>query len=289
MRKKVVLNSPRLTELRRKKHKNARKKFIIFSVIFVFIILGLSFAFRIPAFNINDIVISGNSIVDTKDIEKIVKDEISGHYLLVFPKTNFLIYPKNSIKDNLADNYKRLKTISLNVENFRTLVINVSEYKGEYLWCGENLPNRISSINKKCYFMDEVGYVFDEAPYFSGEVYSKFYGNDGPSDENPIGVFFMKEKFADVSNFKKAIEKMSLKPTSFWTTDDKENGNFAISREGELGPKIIFKMKSDYAKLAENLQAAISTEPLHSDLQTKLSSLIYLDLRYGNKVYFKFK
>ena len=49
------------------------------------------------------------------------------------------------------------------------------------------------------------------------------------------------------------------------------------------------KMTSDFQKIAENLQAALATEPLRSDFKNKYSSLLYLDLRYGNKVYFKFK
>jgi nucleoside-diphosphate-sugar epimerase len=39
----------------------------------------------------------------------------------------------------------------------------------------------------------------------------------------------------------------------------------------------------------ENLDAAIDTEPLKSKLKNKFSSLEYIDLRYGNKVYDKFK
>ena len=121
MRKKVVLNSPRLLELKRKKHKSARKKTVIFMVILLLIILGLSFASRIPAFNINNVSVSGNKIIESKDIENIIKKEISGHYLWLFPKTNFLIYPKHKIINELGNKYKRLKDISLAINNFKSL------------------------------------------------------------------------------------------------------------------------------------------------------------------------
>jgi hypothetical protein len=56
-----------------------------------------------------------------------------------------------------------------------------------------------------------------------------------------------------------------------------------------MGPEIIFKIDSDFQKIAENLQAAITTEPLQTDFKNKYSSLLYIDLRFGNKVYYKFR
>ena len=288
MRKNVVLNSPRLLELKRKKHKSARKKMTIFLVILFLIFLGLSFASRIPAFNIDNVSVSGNRIIESKDIENIIKSEISGHYLWLFPKTNFLIYPKHQILNELNNKFKSLKSISIGVDNFKSLNVSVSEYEGKYLWCGILIPVlRSNSENNKCYFLDSDGYIFDEAPYFSGNVYFKFYGD--LNKENPTGLYFMKDKFSKIVEFKNAIEKMDLKPTAFWLDNNREEGSFSISSEPAMGPSIIFKIDSDYENMAENLQAAISVEPLHTDLLTKLPSLLYLDLRFGNKVYYKFK
>ena len=289
MRKKVVLNSPRLMELRRKKHKTARKKTIIFLIIIFIIVVAISFASRITAFNIDKIVISGNKIIETKDIESIVKNEIAGDYLWIFPKTNFLIYPKHQILNELNSKYKRLKSISINVDKFKTLEVSVSEYEGKYLWCGATIPAPTSSLKESCYFMDSSGYVFDQAPYFSGSIYFKFYGNGISKTGDPSGSYFMKSNFAKIIGFKNTIEKLDLKPTAFWTDENREEGNFAISGTPGVGPYIIFKINTDYEKLAENLQAAISTDPLRSDLKSKFNSLQYLDLRYDNKVYFKFK
>jgi hypothetical protein len=289
MRKNVVLNSPRLLELKRKKHKFARRKAIILLVIILILILGLSLASRISAFKINSVLVSGNKIIETKMIEEIINKELAGNYLWIFPKTNFLIYPKHKILSQLNNKFKRLKKISINVNNFKSLDILVSEHEGKYLWCGALIPVLMNTGDNKCYFLDSDGYIFDEAPYFSGEVYFKFYGDVGSDDKNPSGSYFMKDKFIKIIEFKNMIEKMNLKPTAFWIDGNREEGNFSLSGEPGTSPHIIFKIDSDYEKLAENLQAAISTEPLRTDLKTKLSSLLYLDLRFGNKVYYKFQ
>ena len=290
IKKRVVLNSPRLLELRRKKHKSARKKKLFFLIIFLIIILGLSFASRINRLNIYKIKVDGNRIIETKDIENVAKNEIEGHYLWLFPKTNFLFYPKNKILSELKTKYKRLKDISIDVSNLRTLNIKVSEYEGKYLYCGLLIPTLRSNLNdNKCYFIDSDGYIFDEAPYFSGDVYFRFYGDASINDKNPPGLYFMKDNFTKIIEFKNTLEKINLKPTAFWIDDNRNEGNFSLSGDTGIGPHIIFKIDSDYQKLAENLQAAISVKPLSSDIKTKLSSLLYLDLRFGNKVYYKFQ
>jgi len=53
-------------------------------------------------------------------------------------------------------------------------------------------------------------------------------------------------------------------------------------------PKIILKSTSDFNKVVENLQSVLTTEPFQSDFKNKYSSLLYIDLRFGNKVYYKF-
>lgn len=286
--KQSFLNSPRLSQLYKKKQKKVKKKVIIFLIIFFVLILSISFALRIPAFNINNLIISGNKVIETKVIEDIVKNEISGHYLWLFPKTNFLIYPKYKIKKELNSKFKRFENLSIKVKDFKSLEVNVSEYEGKYLWCGVVVPILNSNINQKCYFLDDSGYIFDEAPYFSGNVFFKFYGDDIVNKENPLGSYFIKDKFVKIIEFKNTIEKMNLKPNALWLDNDRE-ANFSLSNEPMIGPRIIFKIDEDYQKLAENLQAAISTEPLQTELKTKLSSLLYIDLRFGNKVYYKFQ
>jgi cell division septal protein FtsQ len=111
--KHSVLNSPRLSELRRKRKRAFRLKVIIFLILFVAVITGLSFATRINKLNIDTVTIEGNKVIESKDIKQVIKNDLTGQYLWLFPKTNFVIYPKHKIKDDLMEKFKRIKTISL--------------------------------------------------------------------------------------------------------------------------------------------------------------------------------
>ncbi|MFA6325132.1 MAG: hypothetical protein WCX46_02805 [Candidatus Paceibacterota bacterium] len=293
MRKKNILHAPHIEKLKKRKRKVLKNKIIFSLICFVIIFIGLIFLSRWDKINIENIEISGNEVIETEAIELIVKKNITGYYLWLFPKTNFLLYPQNKIEKELSEIFKRFDTIKVNDKSIKTLEISVSEREGKYLWCGDKVPYLTSDTNSfKCYFMDKDGYIFDEAPYFSGDVYFKFYGGDNNLNiENPSGSYFLKDYFKDIIVFKDNLEKLNFKPKSFFKSLDEgseDEGFISLFSDPAYGAHISFKLDSNYEKITENFQAAISTEPLQSELKNKFSSLLYIDLRFGNKVYYKF-
>jgi len=290
MQKRNVLNSPRLSELKRKKRKIFIRKILIFVFGFLIIIVALSYVSRIKRLNISEVDITGNNIIDTHLLKTTVEKEIFGDYLWIFPKTNILFYPKNRIKNELSNQFKRLKDITLNIKDRQILEISVTERSGKYIWCGETVNLESKPQIEKCYFLDDEGYIFDEAPYFSGEVYFKFYGYVDLTDGLPTGSYFFKENFKNVILFKQMLEGTDVKPVAFYM---QKNGDIKmlLSKENKLpaNPEIRFKTNADLEKVVENLKVALDTEPLKSEFKTKYSSLLYIDLRFGNKVYYKFK
>jgi hypothetical protein len=288
--KRSVLNSHGVLELKHTRNRAIKNKIITYSIILFICVLGISIASRIKALNINNVIVSGNKVVDSASIEKVVKNNLNGHYLGILPKTNFIIYPKNKIKIDLQNDFKRIKDITLNNENIKNLEININEYEGKYLYCGNVIPELNSKDTQKCYFMDNNGYIFDEAPYFSGEIYFKFYGLVNSITENPSGNYYNNEIFAKLIEFKTLIEKMDLKPTYIWLNNQDEI-YVSLSKNGkmEINPIIILKKDSNLEKMAENLKAAIITEPLKTKLEKNYEDLKYIDLKFGNKVYYKFE
>ncbi|HNW71874.1 MAG TPA: hypothetical protein PKZ36_01715 [Candidatus Paceibacterota bacterium] len=285
MKNRSVLNSPRLVELRRKKRKAEKRKFFLCFILFLVLFFGLAFLSRIPAINIKEVNIYGNKIIESDDIKNLVMEEISSKYIGLFSKSNFLIFPRYQIKKDLAEKFKRLKTISLELKNINTLEISVSEYEEKYLYCGENsFP--AEGVEEKCYFLDDNGYIFDEAPFFSGEVYFKFFGKT--NDGGILGSSFSPDNFKNLILLKENLEQMNFKPVAFYV-DENGDGNISLSSGTEHNPKVIFELDSDYQKISENLKSALDTDPLVYKIKEKFSSLLYIDLRFTNKVYYKFQ
>ncbi len=292
MQKRNVLNSPRLLELKKRRRRIVLNKIFIslFGVLIIFILLA--YLSCIDSLNITEIQIEGNKIVNTEALKIEVEKQIAGKYLWLFPKTNILYYPQNSIKNNLQNKFTRLKNINLSIQNNKILLVSVSEREPKYTWCG---ANEEGNDNQNCYFLDENGYIFDKAPYFSGEVYFKFYGVTDvgiPQSGSPTSVtgsYFSKQNFKQLISFKDILFNIGLKPIALWI---KENGDIEVSllksALSSTVPKIIFRANADFQNVAENLEAALTTEPLQSKFKNNYSSLQYIDLRFGNKVFNKF-
>ncbi|MDR3519270.1 MAG: hypothetical protein P4L63_00020 [Candidatus Pacebacteria bacterium] len=316
MQKRNVLNSARLLELKKNRKKNFLNK-ILFSFLGILVVfILLAFLSRLSSLNIQNIEVTGNQIVDTNAIKQEIEQEMSGKYFWLFPKTNIFLYPQNMIVKDLQNKFKRLENISLSIKNDKTLAVSVSERKALYTWCGNTPPSvsnvgiqqdeSLTSVNT-CYFVDENGYIFDQAPYFSGEVYFKLYGapdvgrqdastrptsgglsTDG-NDSDPSGSYFSEQYFKQLIVFKNILVGFGLKSISLYVTPDQDAEVFLANQAPSTNePEIIFKLNGDYDNIAENLEAALTTEPLQTQFKNKYSTLQYIDLRFGNKVYYKF-
>lgn len=292
MYKKNLLNSPRLIEIRKKKLKILRRNIILIFIGLILVFIAFVFVTRIKSLNIFEVNITGNKIIDTKDINEVIQNNLSGKYIWLIPKTNFLFLPKDKIRLELADKYKRLKDIKVNVTSNKILEVSTAERSGLFTWCGDELPiDGTKPEEVKCYFMDDTGYIFDEAPYFSNDVYIKFFGINSKGDSaNPAGAYFLKDNFVNFVKFIDNITNEYLKPSSVFINNENEIEIYLSSNIlPPLAPKILTNQDSDFIKLAENLKSAVTTKPLEVELKEKYDKLLYIDLRFGNRVYYKFK
>ena len=289
MKKRSVLNSPRLLEFKKKKNKILKRKIIVSFLGFLFFFIIITFLSKLERFNLNTINIVGNEVIETEKIEEIVKAKIKGNYYYLFPKTNFILYPKKNIEEDLKNKFKRIKEISVNDLNINTLEIKIEERVASHIYCGESFKHFESLEEEKCYFMDEDGFIFDDAPYFSGNVYLKFYGKTVTNEGDPMGYYFYQPIFKGLLSFKDNLEKIGIKPVIFYVQDDGDIKAYLPLSTSAVGPEIRLKSDSDFEKIVENLQSVLTTEPLKTEFKEKYSSLLYIDLRFGNKVFYKFK
>src|SRR6185503_5510755 len=101
MKKRNILNSPRLSELKRQKNRVLRNKILLYGFLISAFFTGLGFFARWDKINIQNVDVSGNKIVETEAIKESVKKTLSGSYLWLFPKTNFMIYPRGAVERDL--------------------------------------------------------------------------------------------------------------------------------------------------------------------------------------------
>ena len=271
-----------------KKRRNKKiLKYVLVILILFFAVGFLSYISHRPQVRISKVELSGQILVNQNDIKEKTFDFLKGSYLWLFPKNNAFLYPNKSLEEYLASQFKRIETINIHLKDFRTLSIEITERKLFALWCDNATQQSKASLmedgstTEKCYFMDNMGTIFAEAPNFSGDAYFKYYGLVSP--DNPIGKEYLASstQFVDIAKFVDTVRGLSLRPLYIV---GKDNGQFVLTlvSSGE----IYFDTKEQMSKVGENLKALLRT-PAFANL--KNLNIDYIDLRFGNKLYYKLK
>jgi len=244
----------------KKKLQIRRKKILIFSAIILVLLIVLVLVLRLKSLQIKDIEVVGAEVIGADAVAERVNEFISGHYLWLIPKNSIFIYPDGSLKEFLFKSFPRFSFINLSLSNPERLVVSVVEREPFALYCVQDV----------CYFLDESGFIFDQAPYFSQGVY--FVYRSEVLFEEPIGKQFVSEsEFWTLSEFIKTLEGETL-----------EMGESLVLIT-KNGVKIIWNRGSDLNKLSVNLEAFLNNPAID---QSRLSEL---DLRTENKVFYRTK
>src|SRR3989344_1290398 len=267
-----------LTSSRKIKRKRLILKAVVWGIIFAAIFAGVVAFFRIPYFQVEKIEINGNSLVDGDDLTDAIKVKMEGRYLWLFPKTNIFLIPKDKILTELPEEFKRIKKISLDKKYFGAIAVKIEERNNAVLYCEK----------EDCAYADENGFVFEKAPYFSGAVFLKLIeqrNSDNGENAKTIDEYLGTNLIAE-NEFKKILEfaglaaktggggvsEVILKKENIYEFYDKE------------GWKIILNDKNEPQSAYLNLITA-----LDANIKEKRTKLDYIDLRLGNKIYFKYK
>lgn len=283
---------PRVQELRREKKTRLYKKLALIFLGLLVLFIGLSFLSKERHIIIKDVVVSGTVVLEPEDIKSVVQKNITGNYIYLFSRKNIFLYPHDKIEKNLRDTFKRISSLSVEIDKEKNLKISLTERSASYLWCGEHfVPTLERSIeNSKCFFIDSNGYIFAPAPYFSGNVYFTFYGKLSLGDSAvPLGsIFLPQEDFIKLVSFRESLASLGVETDSFLIDEEGEYNFFIRTPNLKTSPKIIFEKNFDGLSLATDLGSALRAEPLVTSFKQKLSTLEYLDLRHKNKILYKF-
>lgn len=262
-------------------YKKLQRKRIIFRIFAVFFVLfALSAAvvgfFRIPFLKIKEVKIEGNRYVDAEAVSLRISNQLNGNYLVFIPKKNILILPKEELAEIILED-KRIRGAEIDRDFFGKIIIKISERTNEALLCQR----------ENCAFIDKDGFVFEKSPYYSGEAFLKFFdermenaSSSGPViDEVETGKNLLpEEQFSKIMEFIKessahgvAISELALKPDGVYEMRVNEGWIILLNGKNNL--------KEAYLNLIT---------VLGSEIKDNRKKLDYIDLRFGNKVYFKY-
>lgn len=263
-----------------KLHRHRRKIRILklsFGIALVLCIIGITmWLSRLSLFAINDVVVDGAIGINALDIKIVAEKHLAGAYVSIYSKSNKIIYPKKAITSEIKANFPGIETLNVKTEN-HSLKILLSERKPSYIWCAGTIDTIMADA---CYFLDNSGFIFSKGPTISGNAYLTFFGLITTS--NPIGETFLgTEKILAIEELKKTLDADRITLKAIVAVDED-----VFELHLASGGKIIFKAEDLPRRAASSIELLKKkTELLNHSAKRKLE---YIDLRFGNKVYYKF-
>ena len=141
--------------------------------------------------------------------------------------------------------------------------------------------------------MDAESYIFAEAPYFSDYVYVKFEGAHFDVGDVPLRSHVLRsEELTYVLHVRSRLMERGIFVNKITA---QEFGDYALSLDTidrvRLGRESHLRINKDVSveAILGNLDVAFEQENFTSKLAAKPESLEYIDLRFEDKIFFKFK
>lgn len=242
----------------------------------ILVIIGTVALAYAPFWRIQAVVVVGAESIATSTIETFVKERLKGLYAYVLPKDNILLYPKSSLRAELLARFPALRSVVLRAENFSTLGVEVGERKPHALWCGES-----PVTGDACVLLDDAGVAYGSAVSFAGSAYFHYYGTASAAGSG--------RQYLTEDTFR-ALDAMALAVASDIPEDTLIDIGVDAEKDVRMrfksGFVIIFPLAEDAATILQRLKLARSADPF---TEHKLSDFEYLDLRFGDKLYYKLR
>jgi len=264
------------TKLARRKRRSFLFTFFIFIIIFSLLVAGVTYLLKRQEVMIQNIVLNGNVTVSTEELENFIREELKGNYFLIFPRSSIFIYPRSLIEEGILFKFKKIEKAEVSFNSFNSILVSVEERQPSALWCGEN---RLDGAIPECFFLDEKGLLYTNSPSFTGDIYFRFYGPLG--EGSSVGQQFLPTKtFQGMLFFLQSLRESGIHPVELAVGNEEDYELYL-----ENGTQVLFAQDEDLTFVLDNLQTTLFSDELK---ERNTIDIDYIDLRFGNKVYYKF-
>lgn len=221
---------------------------------------------------ISTIGVFGAQTIASSTIVAQVQEALDGSYLWLIPRDTIFVYPKRAIAVELLKTYPTLSSAEVHAIDFHTIAVAVVERQPRALWC---------SATGSCFFMDENGVIYAPAPTFSAPVYTEYYGT--AAGYTLPKQFLTAADFAALAALVDAIvQKLPDEQLSGVVVD----GNPDVQLRFADGFTLHFALHDQGGDVFERFSLVLTSDVLRGHTFAQLE---YLDLRFGDKLYYKLK
>ncbi len=265
---RVELPESRLRIKRRRRRIRIAIVSVAGAILIIAMLVGLTY---LPFLQIKRIEVSGNKTLSSSTIIAYVQQRLDDKYAYVLPKTNIFLYPKHALNKELIEKYPVLASADVHAVDFSAIAVALVEREPRALWCEGG----------SCLFMDQNGVAYAYAPTFSEPIYVSYFGaiSEGKLPKH----YLAPGQFASLSALVDAIaQKLPGERITSVSVDAQNDVRVRFTS----GVMLMFTLKDQGGDVFERLSLALGSDPIVSH---QLSDFEYIDLRFGDKLYYKLR
>lgn len=236
--------------------------------------------FATPLFTVTSYQITGVDEVSRANIDTQLHVLDTKKIYKVFPFNKIFTYSSNIITNTIRDSVPEMATVDIRPVGLHTIKITVTLLKPLFRASDTQALTEdgvMFTTRYDIHAYPRITIASSTTKTFknSGVMFTKVVLPDGGDTKD----FFteLSALTAKISDIIFPIESIFVETTGDVSCIDKEGKS-----------KIIFLKENDYKKVWSTLVSAIDTDPLKTKLATDKDNLEYLDVRYGNKVFYRF-
>ena len=274
---RIVSTGSTLTtpEYRKKRVEARRRQATILLSIFLVLIILVVVVLRLGSLKIKEVEVVGTDALVGSKVADSAKEILSHSYLGFLPKSNVAIYPSGELEEVLPKLYPRISTINTKLVGVSKIIITVSERKPLALYCEES----------ECYFLDDMGVIYDKAPSFSDGVY--FIYRRWHDDRSPLGSEYVsylefRTLVEMIRDFKAMALEVEVEPRELVLL----NNQYTLTLS--TGATVVWPRSKDASKIVSDLRA-FTMSPQIKGVEKFWLKVKSLDLRTANKVFYTFR
>jgi len=256
--------------LRARRRKQRALMFSICMLLGAGFVGGLGLVSQAERFAIKDVSIQGAEDIPANALTASVQNAISDNFWKIFSKKNIFLYPERDIEAKLSAEFPRIKEVELSRPALmaQAVVVTVEERTPYAKWCAA----------EKCYFLDSNGFIFAEADGTQTTTPFVFRAGLLP-DREPIGQTFLLGRLSTIVHFLGLLKQAGYEPQGITIENEKD---FSVPLAGTFTLRVLFDTEGE--KVIHDLKLALEADTVRD----RVSELEYVDMRFGNRVYYKF-
>lgn len=241
---------------------------------------GANIASYLPQFSVQDIHITGAREVRTDLLRAYIETQLNDGRYAFLSRSNIFLYPKEGIESAIIEYFPRIRSAKVSRESLLATAITVSVEEREAFakWCSSTALG--TSRGDECYFLGESGFVFAPETSSAPAVSPYIFRGNLASTTPPLGQQYLPGKFAGVLALLERLGQAGFSPVEVVAEDEQD-----FSVRLRQGFEIRASFGADLGALVKNLELILASEPLRG----AEDELEYIDLRFGNRVYYKLK